>query len=174
MVLQNDYSSLKGWSPWRVVDLQNLNAATRRDTHHTSFLFNILSTVLPGKKKTVLDAWNGYHNVPLSRKAWNTTTFIAEWGIYRYLRASQGFQESNDDYTKRFDDIIGFLRVARCVDDSILWDDDVPLSFWHAVKYIRLCADYGIVFNPDKFHFAKNNVEFADFDISSIGYKPTQ
>lgn len=29
-------------------------------------------------------------------------------------------------------------------------------------------------FNPDKFHFAKDNVEFVGFDISSTGYKPTQ
>ena len=50
----------------------------------------------------------------------------------------------------------------------------MAISFWHIVKCIRLCADNGIVFNPDKFHYAKDNVEFDGFDISSTGYKPTQ
>ena len=139
-------------SPRRTIDLQNLNASTRRETHHTPSSFNLVSTVPPGKKKTVLDAYNGYHSVPLSGDACDATKFITEWNRYRYLRATQGFQASNDGYTK---------RVACCVDDSILWDDDVALLFWHTVKYIRLRADNWTVFNPDKFHFGKNNVEFA-------------
>ena len=47
-------------------------------------------------------------------------------------------------------------------------------SFWYTVQYIRLCADNEIVFNPDEFHFVKDNVEFVGFDISSRKYKPTQ
>ena len=42
------------------------------------------------------------------------------------------------------------------------------------VKYIRLCTDNGIIFNPDKFRFAKDNMKFTGFDISLTGYKPTQ
>ena len=34
--------------------------------------------------------------------------------------------------------------------------------------------DKGIVFNLDKFHFTKDNVEFTGFDISSTGYRSTQ
>lgn len=59
-----------------------------------------------------------------------------------------------------------FPCVAHCVDDSILWDDDV-LSFWHTVRYFKLCADNGIVFNPDRFHFTKDEMIFAGFDIGS-------
>ena len=46
--------------------------------------------------------------------------------------------------------------------------------FWYTVQYIRLCADNEIVFNPDEFHFVKDNVEFVGFDISSRKYKRTQ
>ena len=165
----------KDGTPRRTVDLQNLNAATRRETHHTPSPFNIVSVVPPGQTKSVLDAWNGYHSVLLSPDARDATTFITEWGRYRYLRAPQGFHASNDGYTKRFDDITqDFPRVARCVDDSILWDGDIASSFWHTVKYIRLCANNGVVFNPAKFHFAKETVEFAGFDVTLTGYKPTQ
>lgn len=164
----------KNGSPRRTVDLQNLNAATRRETHHTQSPFHIVNVVPRGKTKTVLDAWNGYHSVPLSPEARNATTFITEWGRYRYLRAPQGFHASNDGYTKRFDDITqDFPRVARCVDDSILWDDDIATSFWHTLQYIKLCGDNGIVFNPTKFKFAEVELEFAGFDVTRDGYKPT-
>ena len=101
------------------------------------------------------------------------TTFITEWGRYRYLRAPQGFHASSDGYTKRFDDVTcDFPRVARCIDDSLLWDDDISKSFWHTLSYIQLCSENGIVFNPTKFHFAEDSLEFAGFDVTSTGYKP--
>lgn len=40
------------------------------------------------------------------------------------------------------------------------------------MEYIKLCAERGITFNPEKFHFAKDTVEFAGFDITLEGYKP--
>lgn len=155
-----------------MVNLQNLNVDTRWEMHHTPSPFNLVSTVSPEKKKTVVEAWNGYHSIPLSEEA-HDFTFITEWGRYRYLQAPQGFQAFNDGYTKWFNDITGFPCVARCVDDSILRDDDV-ISFWHTGRYIKLCADNGIIFNPEKFHFAKDNMEFAGFAISSTGYRTTQ
>lgn len=108
----------KDGSPRRTVDLQELNKATLRETHHTPSPFNIVNSVPPATKKTVLDAWNGYHSVLLSSEAREATTFITEWGRYRYKRAPQGFHESNDGYTKQFDDItVGFPRTDRCIDD---------------------------------------------------------
>ena len=110
----------KDGTPRRTIDLQNLNKATLRETHHTPTPFHTVSVIPKGKVKTILDAWNGYHSVPLSAAARDATTFISEWGRYRYLRAPQGFHASNDGYTKRFDDITaGFPRVVRIIDDSL-------------------------------------------------------
>ena len=163
----------KDGTPRRTVDLQELNRATLRETHHSQSPFNIVSSIPPKMKKTVLDAWNGYHSVALSEEARDATTFITEWGRYRYLRAPQGFHASGDGYTKRFDDITkDFPRVSRCIDDSILWDNDIAKSFWHCVNYINLCATNGIIFNPEKFRFAMDTVEFAGFDITDDGYRP--
>ena len=165
----------KDGTPRRTVDLQKLNASTKRETHYSQSPFNIVSVIPPHTKKTTLDAWNGYHSVPLADNAKEATTFITEWGRYRYLRAPQGFHGSGDGYTKRFDNITNdFPRVQRCVDDSILWDSDIAAAFWHTMNYIKLCADNGIVFNPDKFRFARDTVEFAGFDVTPLGYKPNE
>ena len=89
----------KDGSPRRTVDLQKLNAATRRETYHTTSPFNQVSIVPARTKKTVLDAWNGYHSLPLSPAARDATRFITEWGHYWYLRAPQVFHASGDGYT---------------------------------------------------------------------------
>ena len=82
-------------SPRRTVDLQNLNAATRRGKHHTLSPFNLVIIVPPRKKKNVLDVGNGYQSLPFSTEAHDATIFITEWGRYQYLRAPQGFQNDS-------------------------------------------------------------------------------
>ena len=51
-------------SPRRTVDLQGLNRMSRRETHHTTSPFNLVSRVPMGLIKSVLDCWNGYHSLP--------------------------------------------------------------------------------------------------------------
>jgi len=165
----------KDGSPRRTVDLQPLNAATYRITHHTPSPFNQASIVPPHTRKTVIDAWNGYHSLQLSPAARDATTFITEWGRYRYLRAPQGFHAAGDGYTRCFDDItVDVLRKTKCIDDTILWDDDITKSFWHTIDYVALCAENGVVFNPKKFQFARKEVEFAGFSITETGIKPSK
>ena len=164
----------KDGTPRRTVDLQKLNKATLRETHHTPSPFNQVSTVPPHMKKTVLDAWNGYHSLPLSPEARDATTFITEWGRYRYLRAPMGFQASGDAYTRRFDDItVDMQRKTRIIDDTILWDSTLASSFWHTLEYISHCAQNGIIFNPTKFVFGEDQVDFGGFTITDDGVKPT-
>ena len=112
----------KDGTPRRVVDLQALNKVSLRETHHTPSPWEQVSSIPKNMKKTVLDAWNGYHSVRLDPKSCHKTTFLTVFGRYMYLRAVQGFKASGDAYTKRFDDItVGFPDVTRIVDDSCLY-----------------------------------------------------
>ena len=56
--------------------------------------------------KTVVDAWNGYHSVPVRKKDRKYLNFHTQWGTYRYKVAPQGWCTSGDAYTRRYDDII--------------------------------------------------------------------
>ena len=142
----------KNGKPRCTVDLQQLNKAALRETHHTPSPFNLVSAIPTHTYKTVIDAWNGYHSLSLHKDAKNAITFITEWGRYRYCRAPMGFHVSGDAYTRRFDDITaGHPRTVRCVDDTLLWDNDIENSFWHMFNYLKLCHDNGVVFNKDKF-----------------------
>ena len=163
----------KNGNPRRTVDLQKLNNATFRETHHTPSPFDLVSTIPTNTWKTVLDAWNGYHSLALDESTKDATTFITEWGRYRYCRAPMGFHVSGDAYTRRFDDItVDQPQVVRVVDDSLLWDKTIRAAFWHTFDYLKQCSDNGIVFNKEKFEFAKESIDFAGFEITKDGYKP--
>ena len=77
--------------------------------------------------------------------------------------------------SRRFNDItIDMERKTRCIDESLLWDDSIESAFWHAMNYIGHCASKGIISNPDKFHFAETEVEFAGFLMTADGVRPTE
>ncbi len=160
-------------SPRITVDLQELGKATLRDTHYTPTPFSIVSTTPVNKLKTVLDALNGYHALKIAEPAQKFFNFLTPYGRYRYKRAPMGYHASGDAYVRRFDDITREIpNVARCVDDSLLWDDDIESAFWHTFHYLKHCSDNGIIFNVSKFVFAMEECEFAGFELTMDGYRP--
>ena len=166
--------SKKNGEPRRTVDLQPLNAHAIRETHHTPSPFHQVRTVPEGVKKTVSDAWNGYHSVSLQPEDRHFTTFITPWGRYRYCTAPQGYVSSGDAYTRRFDEIASdFPNKIKVIDDVLLWDDSLEQSFFQAARWLDLCGKNGIIQNPNKFVLGADTVEFSGFKITLAEVQPS-
>ena len=106
-------------SPRRTVDLSPLNAHCQRETHYVKPPFQQAKEVPSNTWKSVTDAWNGFHSVPLRPEDQHFTTFITPWGRYRYKVAPQGFLASGDGYARRYDELIADVqRKSKCVDDT--------------------------------------------------------
>ena len=87
---------------------------------------------------------------------------MTPWGRFRYKVAPQGYIASGDAYTKRYDDItIDVKNMVKCIDDTLLWADNIQDNFEQTIQYLDLCGRNGIVLNPKKFTFAADEVEFA-------------
>ena len=163
----------KDGNPRRTVDLQCLNKVSARQTHATESPFHQAVSVPKHTYKTVLDAWEGYHSVPLAEQDRHYTCFITPFGRYRYKTSPQGFLASGDGYTSRYDKIVaGFQNFTKCVDDSLLWDSTVEEAFHRTCSYLTLCSSNGIIFNKKKFVFSKKEVEFLGFEITEDSVRP--
>ena len=164
----------KDGTPCRTVDLQSLNKHAVRETHHTQAPFHQARSVPHGKKKTVLDAWNGYHSVPLRAEDRHLTTFITPWGRYRYCVAPQGYIASGDGYSRRYDELVAdFPNKTKCIDDVLLWADTIEESFFQTARWLDICARHGIILNPEKFKFCQDIVDFAGFEITQHDVRPS-
>ena len=160
-------------SPRRTVDLSPLNQFCKRETFASETPFQLARRIPKDTWKTVTDAWNGYHSVPLRESDRHLTTFITPFGRWRYTRAPQGFLSSGDGYNRRFDAVLaGFPRKERCVDDTIHYDDDLETHWWRTIDLLTRLGRAGIVLNPDKFQFAQRDVEFAGFRIAETSITP--
>ncbi len=163
----------KNGKPRRTIDFQPLNVHATRETHHTQSPYHQARSIPQGKKKSVFDAWNGYHSVPLHPEDRHYTTFITPWGRYRYRTAPQGYISSGDGYTRRYDEIASSIpNHTKCVDDALLWSDTIEESFFQACNWLDLCGRNGITLNPEKFRFAQDEVEFAGFEITTDTVRP--
>ena len=84
-------------TPRRVVDFQSLNKHCIRDTHHTVPPFKQARSIPHDTFRTVTDAWNGYHSLPVREQDRHLLTFITEMGRFRYCVAPQGYLSSGDE-----------------------------------------------------------------------------
>ncbi|KAL9972701.1 hypothetical protein ACROYT_G019061 [Oculina patagonica] len=160
-------------SPRRTVDLSPLNKFCKRETFATETPFHLARRIPKDTWKTVTDAWNGYHSVPLRQSDRHLTTFITPFGRWRYTRAPQGFLSSGDGYNRRFDAVLStFERKERCVDDTIHYDSDLEQHWWRTIDFLTRVGQAGIVLNPDKFQFAERSVDFAGFRVSDSTIEP--
>ena len=157
----------------RTINFQPLNQHATRETHHCPSPFHQARAVPRLTKKTVFDAWNGYHSVALEERHRHFTTFITPWGRYRYLTAPQGYIASGDAYTARYDALVAHIQnKTKCIDDALLWSTDITEAFHQAAEWLHICATDGITLNPRKFHFAEDEVEFAGFTITPTEVRP--
>ena len=158
----------------RTIDFQALNRHASRETHHTQSPFHQARSVPFNHCKTIFDAWNGYHSVSLHVEDRHYTTFITPWGRYRYCTAPQGYMASGDAYTSRYDSIVAHIgNKTKCIDDALLWAPDITTAYHQATEWLDVCGHNGITLNPTKFRFAKDEVEFAGFDITNSTVKPS-
>ena len=163
----------KSGKPRRTVDLQPLNQHAVRETHHTESPFHLARAIPSNTYKTVMDAWNGYHSIPLHEDDRHYTTFITPRGRFRYCVAPQGYISSGDAYTRRYDDLaVDFHNKVKCVDDALLYSNSLEQAFHDTINWLDMCGQNGIILNPAKFVFAKQCVEFAGFEISPNTVKP--
>ena len=147
--------------------MQPQNRAAVRQTFPVESPFKLASRVPHGKKKCVVDCWNGYHSVPIVAKDRHVTTFLTPWGRYRYCVAPQGFLSSGDCFNERCEDILSEINEkVRCVDDLLTWADTVREAYLQMCHVLDMCAHGGVTLNPEKFQFCQDEVAFAGLEVT--------
>ena len=157
------------------IDMSALNKVCQRETHHVKPPFHQAKSIPPHTWKTVTDAWNGFHCVPLAKEDREYTTFITHLGRFWYLMAPQGALGSGDGYSRRYDEIIADVkRKTKCVDDVAQWDTDIEDHWWRIIDFLELLGHNGVLQNFDKFQFCQRAVDFAGFHVNETELKPLE
>ena len=100
------------------------------------------------------------------------TTFLTQWGRFKFLRAPMGLSSTGDEYCRRGAEIInGLENCERVMDDTLIYDDNLDDHYQRVRGFLQKCRDNNITLNQDKFQFAKQELNFVGYVIGQNGLK---
>ena len=163
----------KGKKIRKILDVVVLNDEILRPTHPFPSPNDIVSTIpCEAKFFAVFDCLHGYWQIELDEESKPLTTFLTEFGRYRYCRAPMGLVSSGDEFCLRTDKALADLPgVMKLVDDILIYGKDLEEIIARIRNVFERCKEWGITLSRSKYQFGQQ-VKFAGYVISHGGVEP--
>lgn len=155
------------------VDFSKLNKYVKRERFQSPTPQEAVADIAASKAKyfTKFDALSGYWQCPLAEECQPLTTFITPYGRYMFKRAPFGLCSISEHYNRRMSEALeGIPQVRRITDDFIAYDDTYSGHVQHVRQILQRCVERRISLNLPKFHFGRQEIDFAGYMLSQQGY----
>ena len=151
------------------MSISRLNKFVQRERYQSDTPAQAVADIAAENAKvfTKLDALKGYHQCPLDEESQLLTTFITPFGWFKFLRAPFGISSISEYY--KDEAFTGFTGYQRIVDNIVIYDSDEAQHTDHVRQFLRRCSERKITLNTEKWLFAKTEVNFAGFHLSTVG-----
>nr|CAN82529.1 hypothetical protein VITISV_028061 [Vitis vinifera] len=158
---------------WRVcVDYTNLNNACPKDSFPLPRIDQIVDSTSGQGMLSFLDAFSGYHQIPMSPDDEEKTAFITPHDLYCYKVMPFGLKNAGATYprlmTKIFKPLIGH-SVEVYIDDIVVKSKTREQHILHLQEVFHLLRKYGMKLNPSKCAFGVSAGKFLGFMVSQRG-----
>ncbi|RVW25560.1 Retrovirus-related Pol polyprotein from transposon 17.6 [Vitis vinifera] len=158
---------------WRVcVDYTNLNNACPKDSFPLPRIDQIVDSTSGQGMLSFLDAFSGYHQIPMSPDDEEKTAFITPHGLYCYKVMPFGLKNAGATYqrlmTKIFKPLIG-RSVEVYIDDIVVKSKTREQHILHLQEVFYLLRKYDMKLNPSKCAFGVSAGKFLGFMVSQRG-----
>nr|CAN82984.1 hypothetical protein VITISV_030339 [Vitis vinifera] len=158
---------------WRVcVDYTNLNNACPKDSFPLPRIDQIVDSTSGQGMLSFLDAFSGYHQIPMSPDDEEKTAFITPHGLYCYKVMPFGLKNAGATYqrlmTKIFKPLIGH-SVEVYIDDIVVKSETREQHILHLQEVFHLLRKYGMKLNPSKCAFGVSAGKFLGFMVNQRG-----
>ena len=119
-----------------------------------------------------LDAFSGYHQIPIHHPDAENTSFITPHGLYRYNVMPFGLKNAGATYqrlvTKMFRPLLGNTMEVY-IDDMLVKSKQCPDHATHLQQAFDLLREYGMKLNPLKCAFGVSAGRFLGFMVTQRG-----
>ncbi|RVW76199.1 Transposon Ty3-I Gag-Pol polyprotein [Vitis vinifera] len=158
---------------WRVcVDYTNLNNACPKDSFPLPRIDQIVDSTSGQGMLSFLDAFSGYHQIPMSSDDEENTAFITPHDLYCYKVMPFGLKNAGATYqrlmTKIFKPLIGH-SVEVYIDAIVVKSKTREQHILHLQEVFYLLRKYGMKLNPSKCAFGVSAGKFLGFMVSQRG-----
>ena len=158
---------------WRVyVDYTDLNDACPKDSFPLPRIDQIVDSSAGHGMLSFLDAFSGYHQIPMYPLDAEKTSFITPHGLYCYNVMPFGLKNAGATYqrlvTKMFQPLLDSTMEVY-IDDMLLKSKQRPDHTAHLQQAFDLLREYGMKLNPLKCAFGVSARRFLSFMVTQTG-----
>ena len=155
---------------WRVcVDYTNLNEACPKDSFPLSSIDHIVDATTGHGIFSFLDAFSGYHQIPMHPHDVEKTTFITPNRLYCYNVMTFSLKNAGATYqrmvTKIFRPLIG-KSMEVYIDDMLVKSKERPDHTRHLQETYELLQRYNMKLNPLKCAFGVSLGKFLGYFVT--------
>ena len=163
----------KKGNKWRVcVDYTDLNDACPKDSSPLPFIDQIVDASAGHDMLSFLDAFSGYHQIPVHPPDAEKISFIKPHGLYCYNVMPFGLKNVEATYqrlvTKIFQPLLG-STMEDYIDDMLVKSKQHPDHVTHLQQAFDLLRKYGMKLNPLKCTFEVSSGRFLGFMVTQRG-----
>ena len=155
---------------WRVcVGYTDLNDACPKDSFPLPRIDQIVDTSTGHGMLSLLDAFSGYHQIPMHPPDTEKTSFITPCGLYCYNVMPFGLKNTGATYqrlvTKMFQPLLGSTMEVY-IDDMLVKSKQRQDHVTHLQQVFYLLRGYGMKLNPLKCAFGVSAAKFLGFMVT--------
>ncbi|KAL2241094.1 UNVERIFIED_CONTAM: Retrovirus-related Pol polyprotein from transposon [Sesamum indicum] len=163
----------KSWGKWRMcVDLTDLNKACPKDPYPLPRIDVMVDSTVGFEMFSMMDAYQGYHQIHMAEEDRDKTSFIMEKGIYYYNMMPFGLKNAGATYQRLVNQMFGDLlgkTMEVYVDDMLVKSRRSQDHLEDLSQAFSIMRSHGMKLNPDKCTFGVTGGKFLGYMISERG-----
>jgi hypothetical protein len=175
--LANPVLVLKKNNTWRMcIDYTSLNKACPKDSFTLPCTDQLIDSIAGCDLLLFLDAYSGYHQIPLYEPDQIKTSFITPYGAYFYVSMPFHLKNAGETYQQTMQQCmhgqIGRM-IHAYIDDVVVKTKQSGTLLDDLRETFANLHHYRMKLNPEKCTFGEPAGQLLDYIISSEGSRPT-
>ena len=156
-----------------VTDFRVINQFIERPVHPFPSCKDIIRSIRPDSRYFLkFDAVQGYHQVPLDEESSKLTTFLTEYGRFRFKRAPMGLIPCSDFFCERTDSAFAEVdNLLKIVDNGLLQAPSQRVLLQNFRLVLECARRHNLTLSRPKLEMGQS-VVFAGHLISHDGVRP--
>lgn len=155
------------------LDPKELNQAIRREHYHIPVIEELVSKLDKAQYFSILDANNGFWQVPLDKQSSDLCTFNTPFGRYKFMRLPFGIHSASEVFHKRMSELLENVDGAVCyIDDILVYGKSREEHDARLRQVLEIARAKNIKLNKAKCKIAQTEIQYLGRELSREGIKP--
>lgn len=157
------------------IDMRRANQAIQRLNHPLPIFDDLLPRFRNATLFTTLDIKQAFHQVELTEECRDVTTFITNWGLFRYKRLLFGVNCAPELFQNLMESILAECKnTVVFIDDIVIFGSTEEEHDLAVKQTLNVLNRYDILLNDHKCKFKQKKISFLGHTLSSDGVAPTE